>query len=164
MVTRNPIEGVTMADSVLKQVAGLKDLDHDELKALYITLHGKEPPAYNRDFIIKRLAYRIQEIAYGGLSQQAHAKMDDVLKRHGYDENGVSKSQSSSRTRRTKDVPVTGSRLIREWNGRRYEVTAMRDGFEFDGRRYRSLSAVAKAITGAHWNGRKFFGLAGRQP
>ena len=151
-----------MSDSVLKQVANLKNLTYAELKNLYTTLHGAAPPAYNKDFIIKRLAYRIQEIAYGGLSEKAHEKMGAVLKRHGYDENGMPDRSSSRRIGRAKNIPIIGSRLVREWNGRRYEVTALHDGFEFEGRKYRSLSAIAQAITGTHWNGRVFFGLAGR--
>lgn len=147
--------------SALKQIADLQNLSHAELVSLWHTLCGNEPPASNRRFIIKRLAHRIQEIAYGGLSQEAHAKMDAVLKCHGYDEFGMPKA-TSSRAQGRKDMPVIGSKLVREWNGNRYEVTTLRDGFEFEGRKYRSLSAIAKAITGTHWNGRAFFGLAGR--
>lgn len=152
-----------MSNSVLKQITDLKNLKHEELRRLYVTLHGVEPPAYNRDFIIKRLAYRIQEIAYGGLSESAHEKMDAVLKCHDYDENGRLTKASNRRTGRRRDLPVVGSRFVREWNGRRYEVTALYDGFEFEGRKYRSLSAIAKAITGTHWNGKAFFGAAGRK-
>lgn len=150
-----------MSNSVLKQIADLKNLKHEDLRRLYVTLHGVEPPSHNRDFIVKRLAYRLQEIAYGGLSQSAHEKMDVVLKRHGYDEKGMP-TAASGRTKRQENMPVLGSKLIREWNGRRYEVVTLRDGFEFEGRKYRSLSAIAKTITGTHWNGRAFFGLAGR--
>jgi hypothetical protein len=148
--------------TVLKQIADLPNLTHDELVRLWRTLHGSEPPAYNRQFIVKRLAYRIQEIAHGGLSEDAHRKMDAVLKRHGYDENGMPASSSKRRDGRAKNVPVVGSRFVREWNGRRYEVTALPKGFEFEGRRYRSLSAIARAITRTRWNGRVFFGIAGR--
>ena len=147
-----------MADSVLRQIADLPNLSHDELKQLWRALNGNDPPAYNRQFIIKRLAYRIQEIAYGGLSEDAHAKMDVVLTRHGYDENAMP-SRRSRRPQRARDLPVIGSKLAREWNGRRYEVEVLRDGFEFGGRKFRSLSAIAKAITGTHWNGRAFFGI-----
>jgi len=149
-------------DSVLKQIADLRNLTHDELLQLWRTLNGGEPPAYNRQFIVKRLAYRIQEIAYGGLSEKAHERMDEALKRHGYDENGMPARAADRRIGSSRNLPVIGSRLVREWNGKRYEVTALRDGFEFGGRKYRSLTAVATAITGTHWNGRKFFGVAGR--
>jgi hypothetical protein len=55
--------------------------------------------------------------------------------------------------------PTPGTRLVREWNGQRHEVTAVEGGFEYNGRKHRSLSAIAKAITGAHWSGPQFFGL-----
>lgn len=147
--------------SILKQVADLRNLSHNELVSLWRTLCGSDPPASNRGFIIKRLAYRIQEIACGGLSEEAHSKMEAVLKRHGYNELGMP-TAGSGRAKRGKDMPVIGSKLVREWNGRRYEVITLRDGFEFEGRKYKSLSAIAKVITGTHWNGRAFFGLAGR--
>lgn len=148
--------------SVLKQIADLQNLSHQELVELWVTLHGSQPPAYNRQFIIKRLAYRIQEIAYGGLSDAAHAKMDAILERHDYDENAMPTRTPRRGAVRPKNLPVIGSKLVRDWKGKRYEVTALHDGFEFDGRKYRSLTAIAKRITGTHWNGRAFFGLAGR--
>lgn len=55
--------------------------------------------------------------------------------------------------------PVVGTRLVREWDGAEYTVTVMKDGYEWQGRKYRSLSAVAKAITGTNWNGFRFFGV-----
>ena len=58
-----------------------------------------------------------------------------------------------------KGMPVVGTRLIREWNGGRYEVIVVRDGFEFEGQKFRSLTAITKVITGTHWNGPAFFGL-----
>lgn len=151
-----------MSDSVLRQVADLQNLTYEQLKDLWRTLNGSEPPAYNRRYIVSRLAYRIQEIAYGGLSEDAHEKMSAVLKRHGYDENGVPARSGDRRVSSGRGMPVIGSKIVREWNGKRYEVIALRDGFEFEGRKYRSLTAIVKAITGTHWNGRKFFGVAGR--
>ncbi|KPK48310.1 MAG: hypothetical protein AMK72_07295, partial [Planctomycetes bacterium SM23_25] len=68
-------------------------------------------------------------------------------------------SKRHDRRVRRRDIPVAGTRLIREWHGRRYEVTVLRNGFEFNGRRFRSLSAVARTITGAHHSGPRFFGL-----
>ena len=151
-----------MSDSVLRQVADLQNLTYEQLKELWRTLNGGEPPAYNRQYITKRLAYRIQEIAYGGLSDDAHEKMGAALKRHGYNEDGMPARTGDRRVSSSRNLPVIGSKIVREWNGRRYEVIALRDGFEFEGRKYRSLTAIVKAITGTHWNGRKFFGVAGR--
>ncbi len=148
-----------MTDPVLAQVAGLKSLEHDELCRLWRTLYGKEPPAYNRTFIITRLAYRIQEIAHGGLSDETKSKMNDVLASSNTDGR---KSASCKTPRRIpkQDMPVYGTKFVRDWNGRRYEVIAVPGGFEYDGRLYRSLSAIADVITGTHWNGRLFFGCA----
>lgn len=148
-----------MADSVLKQVTSLPKLSFNELKALYLSLYGTEPPAYNRDLIIKRLAYRLQEIAYGGLSERVHQRLDEALVENGYDENAMPTGVSKRKRNVTKDHPVVGTMLVREWRGKRYEVTTLRDGFEFEGRKYRSLSAIAAAITGAHQSGQAFFGL-----
>lgn len=151
-----------MSDSVLRQVADLQNLTYEQLKELWRTLNGGEPPAYNRQYITKRLAYRIQEIAYGGLSDDAREKMGAALKRHGYNEDGMPARSGDRRVSSSRNLPVIGSKIVREWNGKRYEVIALRDGFEFEGRKYRSLTAIVKAITGTHWNGRKFFGVAGR--
>ena len=148
-----------MADSVLKQVTSLPKLSFDELKSLYVSLYGTEPPAYNRDLIIKRLAYRLQEIAYGGLPERVRQRLDEVLVDNGYDDSAMPTGVSKRKRKVTEDHPVVGTVLVREWRGKRYEVTSLRDGFEFEGRKYRSLSAIAAAITGAHQSGVAFFGL-----
>jgi hypothetical protein len=146
-------------NSVLKQIADLDTLSHDQLCELWRTLYGKEPMAFNRPYLIKRLAYRIQEIAYGGLSERAHRVMDDVLKSHGYDENGGGQDCKRRSRKRRNGMPVAGARLVRKWNGGAYEVIVTHGGFEFEGKLYGSLTAITKVITGTHWNGRSFFGL-----
>lgn len=146
-------------DSVLKQIANLQNLSYEELVKLWRTLYGKEPTASNLPYLMKRLTYRIQEIAYGGLSENAHKTMDDILDAHGFDENGGCLDGRRTERKRKVGVPVIGTRLARQWNGRSYEVTVVHGGFEYEGRRYKSLTAIATAITGTHWNGRAFFGL-----
>ena len=146
-------------DSVLKQIADLDNLSHEELCKLWRTLSGKDPVASNRPYLIKRLAYRIQELAYGGLSDKARKTMDEIADAHGFDENGGSLDGRRTERKRKVGVPIVGTRLVREWNGRDYEVIVVYGGFEYEGRRYRSLTAIATAITGTHWNGRAFFGL-----
>jgi hypothetical protein len=148
-----------MKDSVLRQIADLQSLSHEKLKALWRTLNGGEPPAYNRTFIIKRLTYRIQELAYGGLSEHTRTTMREVLASNGYDESGLPPGSGRKRQRCNPDMPILGTRLVREWNGKRCEVIVVPGGFEFEGKPYRSLTAITKAITGTHWNGRAFFGL-----
>ena len=102
---------------------------------------------------MKRLAYRIQEMAYGGLPGEVRDEMDRILHAAGYSDVGRKscvKKQAG---------PIPGTLLIREWRGDRYEVSALENGFEYRGRRFRSLSAVAFHITGTKWNGPAFFGL-----
>jgi hypothetical protein len=150
-----------MTDTVLTQIAGLKRLDYSELRSLYRTLHDKDAPAYNRDFLVKRIAYRIQELAYGGVSEQTRAKLDCVLDRNGYDANGMPAARIARNGRLKPGHPAIGTQFIRIWRGTRHVATALPDGFEYNGRRYRSLSAIASEITGSHWNGKVFFGATG---
>ena len=150
-----------MRNSILKQVANLRNLSHDELKSFYVALHGCKPPAYNRDFIIKRVAFRLQEITFGGLSERVQQKLDDELVRQGFDENAMPKARRRLKERRQNEHPVIGCVFMREWHGKQYEVTTLRDGFEYEGIKYPSLSAVAKVITGQHMSGKAFFGLRG---
>jgi len=147
-----------MSSSVLKQIAALGGLSAAELKDRWRDLNGTEPPRYNRDFLLKRLAHRIQELAHGGLSEAARARMNEALEEADFDDLGGEPGRRKE-SRHKPDIPVAGTRLVREWRGRRYEATIVSGGFEFEGRRYRSLTAITKAITGTHWNGRAFFGL-----
>ena len=147
-----------VSDSTLRQITQLNKLSFSELQARWRSLLGNEPPAYHRRFLVKRLAYRIQELAYGGLSETTRAQMADILQDAGLDEQASIPGRGRTQ-KRPNDLPLAGTRLVREWNGRRYEVTVASGGFVFEGRRYRSLTAITKAITGTHWNGRAFFGL-----
>lgn len=150
-----------MADSVLKQIAQLQSLTYDELKERWAMLYGSTPPAYNRTFVIKRLAYRIQELTHGGLSYATRERMRQILLASGFDETGCRpEGKRAAANQSGKNQPVLGTKFGREWNGKLHEVTAVSGGFEYEGKRYRSLTAVTKAITGTHWNGRAFFGVS----
>ena len=146
-------------ESVLKQIADLENRSYDELVQIWRTLYGKDPTASNRPYIIKRLAYRIQELHFGGLSERAHKMMDQILDVNGFDENGGKSNARGKEQRRKSGIPVVGTKIRREWRGKAYEVTVIYGGFEYEGRRYNSLTAIAQTITGTHWNGRDFFGL-----
>ena len=145
-----------MTDTVLTRVAALKTLPILKLKQQWRDLFEGEPPPYNRRFLEHRLAYRIQELAYGGLSRATLERLE-VLAEH-LDGGDVTK-----RRQRVKDRPITGTRLIREWQGVDHCATVRDDDFEYQGRPYKSLSAVARAITGTQWNGWLFFGLKNRR-
>jgi hypothetical protein len=138
--------------NVLARVAALKAATMPELKAQWRSLFATEPPPYNRKFLESRLAYRIQELAFGGLKPQTVERLK-ALAVH-YVRGDIARSRASADRR-----PIAGTRLIREWQGIEQTVTVMADGYEWQGRLYRSLSSVARAITGTRWNGWTFFGL-----
>jgi hypothetical protein len=141
-----------MNDSVLAQIAALPRKSTPELKALWRELYDREPPPYSKPFLVKRLAYRIQELALGGLSARAEAKLNERIEEEDLRLKG-------KRPVRRGDRPIAGTRLIREWQGVEHTATVLDDGFEYQGRRYQSLSAIARAITGTRWSGPLFWGL-----
>jgi Protein of unknown function (DUF2924) len=144
---------VTATSPVLKQIAGLPKLSHTELKALWREYFGVEPPAYRRGFLIRGLAHRLQELTYGGLKPAYQVRLDAMI-------GGAEKPNGRSGRRPRHEVNLLeGTKLIREWQGVAHEVMVIEGGFEHQGRRYRSLSAVARAITGTQWSGPLFFGL-----
>ncbi|OWU73011.1 DUF2924 domain-containing protein [Marinibacterium profundimaris] len=136
-----------------RRLAALKTATTPELKAQWRDLFDTEPPAFNRRYLESRLAYRIQELAYGGLKPETIRR----LERLGEELDGGDKRKRGIRADR--DRPITGTRLLREWQGVEQIVTVTADGFEWQGRPYKSLSAIARAITGTRWNGWTFFGL-----
>ena len=142
-----------MTDPIPARLAALKTMALRELKAEWRTLFGAEPPGYNRRYLESRLAYRIQELAYGGLKPETVARLEALGQQFG----GV--NITLRRVRRDEQRPIAGTRLIREYQGVEHAVTVTRDGFEWQGRPYRSLSAIARAITGTRWSGPLFFGL-----
>jgi hypothetical protein len=115
-------------------------------------LFETEPPPYNRRFLESRLAYRIQEFAYGGLKRETIERLEALGEK-------LDRGDIARRRTRVQDRPITGTQLIREWQGVEHCVTVLRDGYEWQGRPYKSLSAVARAITGTRWNGLIFFAL-----
>lgn len=145
-----------MNDSAVRQVADLHAMTMEELRGRWRELFGSDPPTYGRAQLIKRLAYRLQELAFGGLSEGTGKRLRALAREHDGD-------SGAPRRRSSQAGPVAGTRLIREWDGRRHEVTVTRNGFEYQGRPYRSLSAIARAITGTPWNGPAFFGLRKRR-
>ena len=140
-----------MADTVLAQLAALKSAPVGNLKQKWRDLFEREPPPYNRRFLENRLGYRIQELAYGGLSQETLERLDALA-----DELDGKKPKRRSRI---ENRPIAGTRLIREWRGVEHCVTVRQEDFEYRGRPYKSLSAIARHITGTQWNGLVFFGM-----
>jgi hypothetical protein len=143
---------MTKLDPIPARLAALKTTPMPDLKRQWRELFETEPPAFNRRYLESRLAYRIQELAYGGLKPATVKRLEAL---------GEQLDGGNITTRRIRSdlKPIAGTRLLREWKGIEHIVTVTADGFDWQGRPYRSLSAIARAITGTRWNGWVFFGL-----
>ena len=144
---------MTKQDPIPARLSALKTTSTPDLKQQWRDLFDSEPPPFNRRYLESRLAYRIQELVYGGLKPETVKR----LERLGEGLDGGDRKKSGIRA--DLDRPITGTRLLREWQGVEHLVTVTADGFDWQGRPYKSLSAIARAITGTRWNGWVFFGL-----
>ena len=148
--------------TVLRRLAELDTMTTEDLRAQWSMLYNQDPPRFKRQFLIKHLAYRIQEIAYGGLGDDTCRRMDELLDDAGYD--ALGRKVNKAVRRANKNTIVPGAIIKREWHGEQHEVIALAGGgFEYRGMPFRSLSAVARAITGTRWSGPLFFGLRGEK-
>ena len=138
-----------MSDTVLAQIAALKTRSTSELRDVWRELFGKEPPILGRRYLEDRIAFRVQELRFGGLSDRARRKLDAL----------VDQLEPKAARRRDPGRPIAGTQLKREWKGIEHVVTVRERDFEYNGQPYKSLSAVARAIAKSRWNGPLFFGL-----
>ena len=158
-----------MKAAVLKEIENLRRLTVGGLRQKYREVFGEESRSGHKDYLFRRIAWRLQANAEGGLSERARrraleiANDADLRIRAPKDPGG---SESGHRTvvgtvggGRDPRLPAPGTLLTRDFKGRTHVVKALADGFEYDGRTYRSLSAIAGEITGTRWNGFLFFGL-----
>jgi len=151
-----PGQDRAMDQTVLARLAALKAMSVRGLKAEWEKLIGSAAPNNSRTFLEIRIAYRIQELTYGGPDRETRRMLDLLA-----DEvEGVARRKNQISDPRN---PVVGTRLIREWEGVEHTVIVLKDGFDWQGRKFKSLSAVARAITGTRWNGYRFFGLRERK-
>ena len=142
-----------MSESTVARVAALKTASVADLKQLWRELFQKEPPPFNRRYLETRLAYRIQELALGGLKRETVKRLEKLGEQ-------LDGGKQAVRKRRTDGRPIVGTRLIREWQGVPCEVVVGLDHFEYGGKRYKSLSSIATTITGVQRNGWTFFGFS----
>jgi Protein of unknown function (DUF2924) len=135
-----------LTDAVLARVAALKEMPIPVLKQQWRDLFETEPPPYNRRFLEHRLAYRIQELAYGGLKPETLKHLKALAE-------DLDGGDPVRRRQPANERPIAGTRLIREYQGVEHCVTVRDIDIEYQGRPYKSLSAIARAITGTRWNG-----------
>lgn len=150
---------------VAMEIAGLSELPVSELQARYEKLFdGKPCHSSHKQFLVRRIAWRMQELAYGGMPNETRRRLEQLASeaqlavRRG--DAQPSAPQQRKHRRRDRRLPMPGTVITRRYQDRDLSVTVLDKGFEFEGRKYRSLSGIAREVTGAHWNGLLFFNLA----
>lgn len=135
-----------------RQLEALNSMDYEAVQAKFLELYGFEARTRNIDTIRRRVAYRLQELNLGGLSAVDEAELERLA-----DNDPLANLVNTPTPKARKN---SGTRYVREWHGKTYEVIFREDGkYELEGAFYSSLSAAAFAITGTHWNGKLFFGV-----
>jgi hypothetical protein len=153
-----------------KEVAALERMTVVELRERYAQLFHESTSARNRTWLIRRIIWRMQSLEGGGLSDRARQRAQELANSSDLRVTAPTDAKAASDAPvRTKSVacqirgesrvPLPGTLITRNYKGRQLKVQVVSDGFEFEGEFYKSLSAVAKKITGSHWNGFKFFNL-----
>ena len=164
VTARRPAVPVSLAD----EIQALKGLTNAELQERFAAVHGFESRSNNRDYLWKRIAWRLQEMAEGGLSDEDRARAT-TLARDGKlrtrPPRGAVEAVVAAMAKHPLDnrLPPVGTVLRKEHGGEIHEVTVLSDGFAYRGAMFRSLSRVAREITGAAWNGLLWFGLTPRR-
>ncbi len=141
-----------MEADISKQIATLPGLTRLQLLELWQKLHRRAaPPGIRRELMVPFLAYKIQENAYGGLKPSTRSRLRRIAR-------DLERSPASPEVRIRPRIKI-GTRIFREWRGETYEVVVTETGYEYSGAGYRSLSEIARKITGARWSGPAFFRL-----
>lgn len=153
MTTHAPARPALSESAIADKIAQLPHLRMDDLWALWDDLFDRRPLHHHRTFLESRIAYRLQERAFGGLSPSVRRRLEKI------GETGLVPRMSQ----REANSLLPGTMLTREYAGRAHRVVVRGPSdFEYQGQRYKSLTAIAKAITGTQWSGLAFFGLRSR--
>lgn len=175
MVLKNMGEALSREAAVMrslsKDIGALQELGLAELRGRFLEVYGEEARSKNLPYLRKKIAFRIQEQMEGGLSTAAKARIEELSSTEiATETQRVERRQPltpapgapSKQEGRDPRLPKAGSSVSREFKGFIHEVQVLESEFVYRGRSYRSLSAIAKEITGTPWNGFLFFGLIGR--
>ncbi|MFA5092447.1 MAG: DUF2924 domain-containing protein [Candidatus Omnitrophota bacterium] len=153
-----------MAETNLSQIVELKKKTLSELETKYEELFpGQKVPSNNKVFLWRKLAYRLQELESGGISAETQNKIKELIQK--YDPinnlllrpNNIKPITSNVSQLKDRRLPIPGSIITKNYKGKEIQVKVLENGFEYNGNIYKSLSNVACAITGQHWNGYLFF-------
>jgi hypothetical protein len=152
-----------------KEMAALEKMTAGQLAERFAEVFGETTHSRHRTYLIRKILWKLQAREAGGLTERALKRAKElaadaelrVMPPPTLDQKPVSGFSTSAPVTRDRRLPLAGSSLVRDYQGRRLEVFVRADGFEFEGERFRSLSAVARKITGTHCNGFRFFNLEG---
>jgi AraC-like DNA-binding protein len=157
------------ADGLAHEIAELREMSIPQLNEHYDQVFGVKPLVAYRQYLVRRIAWKLQAISWGGLSETAMLRASEIARDIRFDDSAsvivetrASSSRKRNRLRPDKRQPEAGSELTRIYKDRRIVVKVHSSGYEYDGKQYSSLSAVARAAAGTPWNGLVFFGLAKR--
>lgn len=156
-----------MAETNLSQIMELKEKSLGELKTKYEELFpGQKTSSNNKVFLWRKIAYRIQEIGYGGIPAETQSKIKQLIQQYDPINNKALRPDVVSEGRpkkkginRDKRLPIPGTVITKEYKGIKLQIKALESGFEYNNKVYKSLTAIAKEVSGAHWNGYLFFNL-----
>ncbi|MFA6357408.1 MAG: DUF2924 domain-containing protein [Candidatus Omnitrophota bacterium] len=156
-----------MAETKLSQIMELKEKSLAELKAKYGELFlSQQAPSNNKIFLWRKIAFRLQELEYGGISTETNGKINELIQKYDPINNkslrpvcSPKEPQSKTKVGRDRRIPIPGTVVTKEYKGISLQVKVIENGFEYNNKVYKSLSAIAKEVTGAHWNGYLFFNL-----
>ncbi len=156
-----------MKKTIEAKIAALKNKAIPELQKEFEALFdGQKASSENKVYLVRRIVYRLQELEYGRLSQKAQNRLKELIGLYDPVNNKAIRPKVSVETQtRTKTrgrdmrLPIPGTIIIKDYRGKKHQVKVLEDGFEYEGKIYKHLTAVAEKITGAHWNGYNFFNL-----
>jgi len=156
-----------MEKAINAKIETLKNKAIPELQKEFEALFdGQKASSDNKVYLIRRIAYRLQELEYGGLSQKAQNRLKELIGLYDPVNNKAIRPKVSVETQtrtkaRGRDTrpPIPGTIITKDYRGKKYQIKVLENGFEYEGKVYKHLTAVAEKITSAHWNGYNFFNL-----
>ena len=161
------LKGQLMNEAIRLEIEALRNLKTKALKERYRELFGEHSPSFNRGHLFRRVAWRLQANAAGGLSQEAQVRAAELAvdadvrlqapRRFWREVDGG--DHADANLPRDRRLPPAGTELTRSYQGRLVKVAVLEHGFEYKGERFDSLSSIASRVTGTRWNGFSFFGL-----
>lgn len=154
-----------MQDNAMAQIVAFREASLGKLQEKYKELYGKDALSNNRVYLWRRIAYKLQELEYGGLSRKAQKCIKELITLYDPINNRTLRSKSVKKRSDFRDerLPIPGTVIVKQYKGKTLEVKVLEKGFEYNNKVYKTLTALARDITGSHWSGYEFFNLYEKQ-